>query len=164
MVKNILLTAFGILLSSGWTWAEGNPVILTVSGKIGAFTNKDKMTYEFRVKDFQALKQRAIVTKTSWTPVATFSGPLIRDILAKVGATGSKVKFQALNDYAYSVDRREFDKYNVILARSMNSKQLEVKERGPLWVMYPIADMPSASKGPQLDAKLVWQVDRIVVY
>ncbi|AVG15509.1 oxidoreductase [Chromobacterium vaccinii] len=164
MVKNILLAVLSLSLLSGWTWAESNPIILTVSGKIGVFTNKDKMVYEFRAKDFQTLKQRAIVTKTSWTPASTFSGPLIRDILAKVGAAGSKVKFQALNDYAYPIDRREFDKYNVILARSMNSKLLEVKERGPLWVMYPIADMPSTAKGPQLDAKLVWQVDRIVVY
>ena len=164
MVSRILWGLFSLLLLSGQAWAENNPVILTVSGKIGVFTNKDKTVYAFRAKDFQALKQHDIVTKTSWTPVATFSGPLMRDILAKVGATGSKVKFQALNDYAYSIDRREFDKYNVILARSMNKKQLEVKERGPLWIMYPIADMPGTAKGPQLDAKLVWQVDRIVVY
>ncbi|WP_158021035.1 oxidoreductase [Chromobacterium sphagni] len=155
---------FGVLLLSGMVCAEPDPVILTVSGSIAKLTNKKSRIYEFRESDLRALKQHSIVTKTSWTPESTFSGPLIDDVLKTVGASGSRVKLFALNDYAYTLNRDELEKYNVILARSINNKRLEIKDRGPLWLMYPLPDMPAAERGPLLDAKLIWQVNRIVVY
>ncbi|MFB0824475.1 hypothetical protein ACEU07_04195 [Chromobacterium violaceum] len=157
----VILSLFTI---SNMVLAEVNPVVLTVSGKIGKFTDKGRKVYEFRDDDLKALKQHSIATKTSWTPRSNFSGPLMRDILDSVSASGTLVKFMALNDYAYSIERSEFSKYDVILARFVNNKILEVKDRGPLWLMYPIFDMPDEARGPLLDAKLIWQVNRIVVY
>lgn len=144
--------------------AEPGPVVLTVSGKISQFTNKEKNVYEFREQDLQNLKQHSVVTKTSWTPQSVFSGPLMRDILAKVGASGQKVKLRALNDYVYWIDRREFYDFDVVLARSVNNKLLDITNRGPLWLMYPLDQMPEDKKGPVMDAKLVWQINRLVVF
>ena len=63
--------------------AEPGPVILTVSGKISQFTDKEKNVYEFREQDLRSLKQHSVVTRTTWTPQSVFSGPLMRDILAR---------------------------------------------------------------------------------
>ncbi len=164
MISKTICVIFSLLAISSIAWAEVNPVILTVSGKIEKFTDMGRKVYEFRESDLKALKQYSFDTKTSWTPRSNFSGPLMRDILNKVSASGMMVKFMALNDYAYSIERNEFAKYNVILARSINNRVLEVKNRGPLWLMYPISDMPDETKGPLLDAKLIWQVNRVVVY
>ncbi|WP_052877895.1 hypothetical protein [Chromobacterium subtsugae] len=164
MLRRWLGVLFGILMVSGAALAAEDPVILTVSGQIGKWTNNKSRTYEFRESDLQALSQHAITTRTSWTPEAVFSGPLMRDILRRVEARGGQVKFVALNDYAYTVSRDELEKYNVILARSFNHKPMAIKERGPLWLMYPLPDMPAEERGPLLDAKLIWQVYRITVY
>ena len=163
MLHRWLGVLFGILMMSGMAQAA-DPVILTVSGQIGKVTNQKNRIYEFRESDLQALPQHAITTRTSWTPESVFSGPLMRDILRRVDARGTQVKLVALNDYAYTVSRDELEKYNVILARYLNHKPMEIKERGPLWLMYPLPDMPAEEKGPLLDAKLIWQVYRITVY
>ena len=163
MLHRWLGVLFGILMMSGMAQAA-DPVILTVSGQIGKVTNQINRIYEFRESDLQALPQHAITTRTSWTPESVFSGPLMRDILRRVDARGTQVKLVALNDYAYTVSRDELEKYNVILARYLNHKPMEIKERGPLWLMYPLPDMPAEEKGPLLDAKLIWQVYRITVY
>ncbi|AUH53022.1 oxidoreductase [Chromobacterium sp. ATCC 53434] len=159
------LSGFFLLasLASGPAQAQADPVLLTVSGEISHYTDPARKLYQFRESELQALPQHTNVTATTWTLRSAFSGPLMRDILQKVGARGPRVKFRALNDYAYTLDAAELRQYPVILARSQNGKKMDIANRGPLWLMYPLEDMPPNLRGPLLDAKLVWQVDRIEI-
>ncbi|UTH75824.1 hypothetical protein [Chromobacterium sp. IIBBL 290-4] len=149
------------LLCSGPAQAQTDPVLLTVSGKIRRFTDPAQRVYAFRESDLRKLPQHAIATATNWTPLSTFSGPLVRDVLSVVGAYGAKAKFYALNDYNYCIDSAEFARYDAVLAMTLNQQQLDIAHRGPLWLMYPIPDLPASMRGPTLDAKLIWQVHRL---
>lgn len=164
-IKLLTTNVLGLcaMLASVPVMADSNTVVLTVTGKISRFTDAGKKVYEFREKDLMAMKQYSITTKTNWTPTSVFTGPLFRDILSKVGAMGEKAKFVAINDYAYTIDVSDFSEYAAVLAHSLNGKRLDVANRGPLWLMYPLQSMPDELKGPDLDAKLIWQVDRIVI-
>lgn len=143
--------------------ANADPVILTVSGKIGRFTDAKRGIYQFRDSDLAKLRQVNFRTATSWTPMVSFSGLLVRDILAKVEAKGSTVRVLAINYYRYDIAVSELNSRNVVLARRIDNKPFDVAHYGPLWLMYPLPDMPDADKGPALDAKLVWQVEAMEV-
>lgn len=140
-----------------------DPVILTVSGKITHYTNPERKIYEFRESDIAAFPQHSIRTKTSWTPESTFTGPLMQAILDKVGATGTKLFMVAVDDYTYTVPASDFKQYPAVFAHTLNGKRMDIRHRGPFWLMYPIPSMPNSAKGPKLDAKLVWQVNRIIL-
>ncbi|WP_144410351.1 hypothetical protein [Chromobacterium vaccinii] len=143
--------------------AGGDPVVLTVSGKIGRFTDAKRGIYQFRDSDLGKLRQVSFSTSTSWTPSVRFSGPLVRDILAKVEAKGSMVRVLAINYYRYDISVDELGKQSVMLARRIDNKPFDVAHYGPLWLMYPLQSIPDADKGPPLDAKLVWQVEAMEV-
>ncbi|WP_261173666.1 hypothetical protein [Chromobacterium amazonense] len=156
-----------------WVWlglclsacalADADPVVLTVSGKIGRFTDAKRGVYQFRDSDLAKLRQLSFRTATSWTPMVTFSGPLVKDILAKADAKGNMVRVLAINYYRYDIAVSELNSRNVVLARRIDNKPFDVAHYGPLWLMYPLPEMPDAEKGPPLDAKLVWQVEALEV-
>ncbi|POZ62995.1 oxidoreductase [Chromobacterium alticapitis] len=141
--------------------AQSSPILLTVSGHISRYTDARLKVYQFSEADLQALPQHSIITQTSWTPKSTFTGPLLRDILQKAGAADGQVKLSALNDYAYTIAAHELIQYGTILARERDGRKMEIADRGPLWLIYPLDDMPARLRGPLQDAKLVWQVNRM---
>ncbi len=161
-MRKAWLAWIGLCLSA-CVLADSDPVVLTVSGKIGRFTDAKRGVYQFRDSDLARLRQMSFTTATSWTPSVTFSGPLVRDILAKVEAKGTMVRVLAINYYRYDISVAELVRGKVVLARRIDNKPFDVAHYGPLWLMYPLPDMPDADKGPPLDAKLVWQVEAMEV-
>ncbi|VEB43906.1 Uncharacterised protein [Chromobacterium violaceum] len=115
-------------------------------GKIGRFTDAKRGVYQFRDSDLGKLKQVSFTTSTSWTPSVRFSGPLVRDILAKVEAKGTMVRVLAINYYRYDISVDELGKQSVVLARRIDNKPFDVAHYGPLWLMYPLQTMPDADK------------------
>ncbi len=140
--------------------ADGSSPALTISGDIGHFTDKGSKTYTLSLA---SMPQRNITTATDWTPKGTFSGPLLRDLLAKAGARGTQVKFYGADDYSITVPIADFSRYDVILAWRWNGKPLQLENYGPFWVMYPIPTMPSDETGGTFTSKLIWQVTRMEV-
>jgi hypothetical protein len=111
-------------------------IILTITGNI-AFTNAPDKA-EFDLAMLEALPQHSFSTRTPWYPTArTFSGPRLRDVLVAAGAQGDTLLVTALNDYKTTLpvnDAREFD---VILALRLDDKPMTVREKGPLFIIYP---------------------------
>lgn len=50
--------------------------------------------------------------------------------------------------------------YDVILATTVDGKQLSVRDRGPLWVVYPTGDKPEL-RTPVFEARSVWQLKEL---
>ena len=141
--------------------APTGPVILTVSGNI-TVSNTDKGA-EFDREMLYALGLTEIRTHTAWTDgVQVFEGVLLRAVLERVGASGSTVTGNALNDYAASFPIEEASKYNVLLAAKMNGEEMQVRDRGPLWIVYPRDDHPELQE-PQFNDRWVWQLSEIIV-
>jgi hypothetical protein len=117
---------------------------------------------EFSLEALAELPQVTIVTENEFSdgPVS-YRGPLIRDVLAHLGLEQSDtIRLTAANDYYVDIPTSDFRRYNVILALEADGKRLSRREKGPLWVMYPISDH-SELRDPVYNTRLIWQVIRI---
>lgn len=136
-------------------------VILTVSGSISAANAGDSADFDLEM--IHALGQRKLITSTPWTDgTQEFGGVLVRDLLKAVGATGTVVEAVALNDYAMEIDISDFENYPVILATTMNGEKLRVRDKGPLWIIYPRDDFEELRE-QRIDNKMVWQLRRLII-
>ncbi len=121
--------------------AEDNGAkILEISGNVE--TTDGTQTQSFTRAELESIGSHVIVTDTPWweNPV-TFSGVLVRDLLNEVGASGMTVQAFALNDYSVEIPMSDFDDYNVILALKKDDQYLTIRDRGPIWIIYPWSDV-----------------------
>lgn len=134
-------------------------VVLTVSGQITQM-NEGK-TAVFSMQMLSRLPQRTIFTKSPWYPAgAEFTGPLLRDVLQAVGAKGKTITAYALNDYKTEIPLDDATKYDVILARLMNGKPMAVRDKGPLFVVYPFDAVPELQAQMYYN-RSAWQLTRL---
>jgi hypothetical protein len=119
-------------------------------------------TIELTLADLAAMPQTTISTETEFTDgTVAFTGPLARDVLALVGMENVKtVRFVAANDYSVDIPTSDLQEYDVILAMQADGKALSRRDRGPLWLMYPISDHAEL-EDPLYLRRLIWQVVRI---
>lgn len=151
-----------VLSSSAAAGAAGLPepegeVILTVSDGAG------ETVARFDRAMLEALPQTTVVTSTDWTdgqPV--FTGPLARDVLAAAGVSGTTVDAGALNDYHVTFPAADFADWDVILAMTMDGTPLSVREKGPIWIVYPRDDNPELAN-PEVNSRWVWQLQSLTL-
>jgi len=135
--------------------------ILTISGKIGV-TNKDG-TAQFDRAMLEALGLVAIETATPWYEGRVrFEGVSLDKLMKQVEAKGDRVSVVALNDYATEIPIADFAKYNVILALKRNGEYMPVRDKGPLFIVYPFDSDPEL-RTQTYYARSAWQVARIEV-
>lgn len=116
-------------------------VVLTVRGKLA--TPNAGQDAVFDMPMLERLPQHSFTTRSPWyaEPVQ-FTGPLLRDVLAAAGATGSKLVATALNDYRTEIPFSDAERHDVIVARLLNGKPMPVREKGPLFIVYPFDAKP----------------------
>ncbi|MEK2605593.1 molybdopterin-dependent oxidoreductase [Burkholderia arboris] len=158
--KNVLAACLLGMAAAAWA---ASSFTFTVDGKIGKSNQQGKMTYIFSEQELMALPQHTIVTSTSWTPKAAFTGPLLSDVLKTVGAHGTQIEFRCIDEYTFTIPVSDADRYGVILARTMNGKVLGNDNYGPLWIMYPRDEYPDELKTPLGEAKFAWQIIGLTV-
>ena len=135
--------------------------ILTVSGLISEKNAGNDAEFDTAMLD--KLPQQKMTVETPWYKTAqTFEGPLFRDVLKATGIKGKKLYVVALNDYAAEIPLADLEKYDVILARKINGKVLHVRDKGPLFIMYPFDKKPEL-RTKDIYSRCVWQVNRIRV-
>jgi hypothetical protein len=161
-----LLAAVAGMTQVAVAWAEPLPAptekpILTISGKI-ATTNKDG-TAQFDRPMLEALGMDTVETTTPWYngPVK-FEGVSIAKLLKQVGAAGERISIVALNDYSSEIPMEDVSRYNVILAVKRNGEYMPVRDKGPLFIIYPFDANPEL-KSQTYYSRSVWQVAKIVV-
>ena len=122
----------------------------------------DARTLDLSLDDLAALPQVTVKTENEFSDgVVTYRGPLVRDVLAKLGLDKlDQVRFIAANDYYVDIPTEDFANYDAILAMEANGEKLSRREKGPLWLMYPISDHAEL-KDPIYLRRLIWQVVRI---
>lgn len=111
-------------------------VVLSVSGNIKLKTAGDLAKFDMDM--LAALPQHSFLTMTPWYPEKKkFTGPLLRDVLAAVGAQGKTFKAVSLNDYKVEIPVADIQQFPVILARLMDDKPMATRDKGPLFIVYP---------------------------
>ncbi len=169
MKKNLLINFLALImlvLTSANVMAANlakpsGKVILTVSGKISHTNVGD--TAQFDRAMLRALGVSDLQTETPWSEGSDlYQGPLLSTLLNAIGIQGSSLKVTALNDYSAIVPSEDADKYNVLLAMDINGKPMSVRDKGPLFILYPFSDQPELNN-EVIHNRSVWQIKSIVV-
>lgn len=135
--------------------------ILEVSGKISVTNGDNKATFDLAL--LEAIGISKTKTSTAWTEgQPQFEGVSMKALLDRLGATGETVTAVALNDYKVEIPIADFTKFPVILAYRMNGELLRIRDKGPLWIIYPQDDFP-ALKTKETQSKWVWQIKELRV-
>ena len=136
-------------------------VILTVTGAIGN-TNAPGRA-EFDLSTLERLGLSMLRTWTPWTEgELEFEGVWARRLMEAVDARGTEVRAMALNDYEYTIPLEDFDRYDVLLATRVNGQLMRVRDKGPLWIVYPWSDHPELDDFATRE-KSVWQLNALHV-
>lgn len=132
MLRTLLLSFCFASLSAFASAEVGDKIILTVTGK--PTTNEVQLSDAMLAK----LPQKSMTVQTPWYPTPqTFEGPLLRDVLKLAGIKSGQIRLVALNDYTITIPVSDAFEYDVIVARLLNGKTMSVREKGPLFVVYP---------------------------
>ena len=140
--------------------APGERPILTISGRIG---NDKNTSIQFGRAMLESLGTVRFETTTPWYkgPVA-FEGVPMDVLMRHVGAEGQRVIAIALNDYSSEIPFEDLRKYNVILALKRDGEYMPVRDKGPLFIVYPFDSDPEL-KSQTFYGRSVWQVAKLVV-
>jgi hypothetical protein len=133
--------------------------VLTVRGR-GLAASVD-----FEMDALERLPQQSVVTSTPWfAGPREFSGPLLRNVLRAAGVPpqAERARLVALNDYRVDLPLEDAQRHDVVLARLLDGKPMTVREKGPLFVMYPFDQEPGLRSAPYY-ARCVWQLRAIEV-
>lgn len=155
-------TIFG-LISISVTAEEAleGTVILEISGEVSAEEPSGKVLFD--VRKLEALGLHEVTTETPWTEgVVVFQGVLGRDLLTSVGAAGVSISLTAINDYSVDIPISDFYEYDVIFATRIDDKLMSVRDRGPIWIIYPWSSAPEL-KNEVYYSRSIWQLKSIVV-
>ena len=141
--------------------APTDKVVLTISGKISIKNAGD--TAQFDRAMLEALGMHTIQTHTKWdNDIVTFEGPLMADVMAAVGADGVTAQAIALNDYHTDIPIEDFARYKPILSMKRNGNYMSVREKGPLFVVYPYDSDPELNQ-QKYYGRSAWQVAQFVI-
>lgn len=137
------------------------PVILTVTGRIARTNAPGKAQFDLAM--LAALPQGQFNGETPWTNgKVTLSGPLAPALLDVVGAADGVLKVIALNDYSADVPAADLRENAAILATHRDGAPMSVREKGPVWIIYPM-DRNPALRNAIVYQRSVWQIRSIDV-
>jgi hypothetical protein len=113
--------------------------------------------------DLAALPQVSFTTTTIWTTEpTTFSGPSLAAVLESVGAADGALSMVAVNDYKVEMPRDVVTQDVPIIANRLNGKPFNIREKGPLWVVFPYAS-DARYQTEEIYSYSIWQLTQIQV-
>ena len=118
----------------------------------------------FTVEELLAIGSHTLETGNDYVEgKKQFTGPLVRDVFAHLGVEEVKLaRMTAANDYSVEITADEFEKYDVIFALNMDGTRLSMRDKGPIWLMYPVSDHEELQK-PIYNSRLIWQLVEVVI-
>lgn len=136
-------------------------VVLTVTGDIAARNQGDSAVFDLDM--LRALGEVSFATTTPWTEgVQEFTGVSLEALVEELGVTGGSIKATAINDYAIDIPVSNAVEGGPILAYLQNGERMSVRDKGPLWLVYPY-DLDEAYQTEVIFSRSIWQLVRLDV-
>lgn len=150
------LGLFPALAGAGTLAKPTGPIVLTVTGAIENTNAGSAAVFDMAMLD--ALPGRTAKVPTPWYESdRTFSGPLVSAVLDAVGAHGDALTVTAANNYSAELPVADATEHPVIFANRIDGKTFSVREKGPLFVIYPF-DLDASLYDETHFGRSVWQV------
>jgi hypothetical protein len=159
-----IATAITMILAAGPALADdfaapNGDVLLTITGSITAKNGADSLQLDY--DQLASLPQTTFTTSTTWTPgTPTFTGVLMKDLIAAVGATGETITLTAANDYAITLPLDDVQADAPLLAFLMDGQPMSLRDKGPVWMVYPY-DAEEKYRTEETYSRSIWQMTAI---
>jgi hypothetical protein len=112
---------------------------------------------------------RAMIEQAGWETIRTltpftegeqeFSGISMSRLIEVTGAEGSVMDAVALNDYRVEIPVEHAERHQVFLALDRNGEPMRVRDKGPIWVIYPGEEVLAAPE--RFDRFMIWQLREV---
>lgn len=163
MTRSILLLLLVFLLAS-FAFADlpkiEGEILLTVTGDIKHTNQAGRAVFDQQL--LESLEQQEITTHNPWfAGNHSYYGPLGRSLVEAVGAnTNSSMRVTSHNGFITEIPVSDFLEYDVILALKKNGKYQRIRDRGPIFTIYPFDQQPQLNTEMHYN-RSVWQVKNI---
>jgi hypothetical protein len=139
------------------------PIVLTVRGRLGLAHAEAGVTFD--MPTLERLGLIRFTTPTAWTDgLVTFEGVLLSRLLEVLAVPGdvTTLAMTALNDYQVAIPATDVRTWPVIIALKRDGQYMSVRNKGPLWVVYPRHAFPELAQAKH-NPKWIWQLKEIVI-
>ena len=166
LFQRIWPVAFALCLMGGTVAGETipqptGPVILTVTGLDTA--EFPGGTFAFDLESLALLGVMQFATTSIWTDGShVYTGLLLKNLTRALKIEGAVLRLHALNDYAVEFPEQAATDEAPILAYQMDGQPMSVRDKGPIWVIYPYDAGPEYRTDTTF-SRSIWQLDRIDV-
>jgi hypothetical protein len=141
--------------------APSGHVVLTVSGGPSMTNDGDQLLLDRDM--LMALPATTFETSTIWTEgVHEFTGVSLADFAASIGVETGRFLATAINDYTVEIPFSDAVADGPIIAYLMDGEAMSVRDKGPLWVIYPY-DSNSLYRSEVVYSRSIWQLDRVEI-
>ena len=147
-------------MASAGTSSTASPVVLTVE-------YKDKQTQlavlsKFTIADLMLLPATKFTTSTIWTAEEqTFTGVELAELIKHLEIEAHVLHAVALDEYYFDLPISDAVPGGAIVAYLNNGKRMTVREKGPLWIVYPY-DKNEKFQTEEIYARSVWSLWKII--
>lgn len=114
-------------------------IVLSVKGQISNTNAPGRADFDRAM--LEALGISSIEATSPWSDGRRkFHGVLARDVMLAVGAQGQLITATGEDDYSVDIPASDFMRYPVLLALQMDGKYLQLRNQGPVLIVYPRDD------------------------
>ncbi|UWQ61193.1 molybdopterin-dependent oxidoreductase [Leisingera caerulea] len=159
MSRAAALAALVVMTCAAAVFAGEEPRVLLSVRMDGAA----EPSAQYTIEDLRALDPVTFETETIWTTgPQQFTGVPLAVLMARMGVSGGLMVAHAVNDYTVDIPVSDAVEGGPIVAFERNGSEMSLRNKGPLWVVYPYDSNP-AYRTEEVYSRSIWQLDRIVV-
>jgi len=150
-----LAILLGLIGTSQVCAEENKEIVLTVtaSGK----------SVEFDLETLKEMEPVSFTTSTIWTTEQQeFTGVSLSGLMEALEVKSGTIIATAINDYAVEIPVMDAVIGGPIIAYLQNSEPMSVRDKGPLWIVYPY-DSHSKYQSEIIYSRSIWQLNHIDV-
>lgn len=108
--------------------------------------------------EVETIEPTGIVTSTPWNERAVrFDGALFAALAESGPGRAVEARLVALNDYSITVPAQDWQSWPIVLASRSDGTRMRVRDKGPLWLVYPLDENPELRRQMYI-ARKIWQV------
>lgn len=116
----------------------------------------------FTMEQLHQFPQTVIETTTPWTEgTQRFVGVALHVLLGDIPSS-DMLSLRAVNDYTVSIPVSAVDTEVPVVAYERNGKAMSVRDKGPLWLVYPF-DLNPEFRTETVFSRSIWQLVEITV-
>ncbi|NDV50430.1 MULTISPECIES: molybdopterin-dependent oxidoreductase [unclassified Salipiger] len=141
--------------------APQGPVLLTVTGAVPVTNAPEGAQFDLHM--LESIGTTTFTTATIWTEGAQrFTGVSLHDLIQALQVTEGSLRAVAINEYSAEIPLEDAVPEGPIIAWARNGSLMSVRDKGPLWIVYPFDDYPEY-RSEIIFARSIWQLSRIVI-